>query len=134
MMISNVKGNFGKFTANVQFDEQKPTSLAVEATVDVSSINTGIDKRDEHLKSADFFDVAKYPSITFKSTKVESAGTGKYRVYGDFTMHGVTKSIVLDGEGFSPILRNPWGKMVTGRQCYCHDQSQRFRSVLESSY
>lgn len=113
MMVSNVKGDFAGVTGKIVWDGN-PTTATVEATIDASTIDTGVDKRDEHLRSADFFDVAKFPTITFKSTKVEAAGTGRLEVKGDLTMHGVTKEVVLDVEGPTAEFKNPWGKTVIG--------------------
>ncbi|XXF76721.1 YceI family protein [Myxococcaceae bacterium GXIMD 01537] len=114
LMVSNVRGEFGKVTGAVNFDEKDPTKSTVEATIDASTINTREPKRDEHLKSPDFFDVAKYPSITFKSKSVKKAGAGKLKVAGDLTMHGVTKEVVLDVEGPSKEIKDPWGNSKAG--------------------
>ena len=94
--IALIRGEFGKVTGTVDYDDKDVTKSTVEATIDVTSINTGNAKRDEHLKAPDFFDVAKYPTITFKSTKVAKAGQGKLKVTGDLTMHGVTKPVTFD--------------------------------------
>jgi polyisoprenoid-binding protein YceI len=90
--LASVSGKFGQFTVNLQFDETDITKSTVEATIKADSINTGIAGRDNHLKTADFFDVAKYPDITFKSKKVEKKGKVNILI-GDFSMHGVTKEI-----------------------------------------
>lgn len=90
--LASVSGKFGQFSVNLQFDETDITKSTVEATIKADSINTGIGGRDNHLKTADFFDVAKYPEITFKSKKVEKKGKG-FLLTGDFSMHGVTKEI-----------------------------------------
>jgi polyisoprenoid-binding protein YceI len=102
-MISTVKGKFPKFTATAVVDEKEPTRAVVEASIDAASLDTGEAKRDEHLKSPDFFDVAKYPTITFKSTKVEAAGDRHFKLHGDLTMHGVTKPVVLDVEATQQV-------------------------------
>lgn len=99
MMISDVKGEFEKFSGTITADGADPNSVKIEAAIDAASINTRSDKRDGHLKSPDFLDVAKYPTITFKSTRIEAAGTGKWKVTGDLTLHGVTKAVVLDVTG-----------------------------------
>ena len=99
MMVSTVRGQMGKVTGTVVYDAADVTKSKVEASIDVTGINTRDEKRDAHLKSPDFFDVAQFPAMTFVSTKVEAAGAGKLRVTGDLTMHGVTKSVVLDVEG-----------------------------------
>jgi polyisoprenoid-binding protein YceI len=99
MMISTVRGQFRTFTAAAVGDPATPQEAKIEATIDVSSIDTGNEKRDTHLKSADFFDVAQFGKMTFKSKKIEPAGSGKYKVTGDLTLHGVTKEVVLEVEG-----------------------------------
>jgi polyisoprenoid-binding protein YceI len=98
MMISNVKGQFQKTSGTITTNGSDPASAMIDATIDASSVDTRVDKRDMHLKSPDFLDVAKYPTITFKSTKVEAAGPNKWKVTGDLTLHGVTKPVVLDVE------------------------------------
>lgn len=113
MMVSNVRGEFGKASGTVQLDEKNPAKSKVEATIDATTINTREAKRDAHLKSADFFDVAKYPTITFKSTKVEKAASG-YKVTGDLTMHGVTKPVVLDVAALTPEIKDPYGNTKVG--------------------
>lgn len=96
LVISNVRGEFGAYQGKLVLDESDVTKSTVEATIDVNTIDTKVADRDAHLKSADFFDVAKYPSITFKSTKVARAGKDKLKIRGDLTLHGVTKPVVLD--------------------------------------
>jgi polyisoprenoid-binding protein YceI len=96
LVISNVRGEFRTYQGKVVLDESDVTKSTVEATIDVNSLDTKVADRDAHLKNADFFDVAKYPSITFKSTKVAKAGKDGLKVTGDLTLHGVTKPVVLD--------------------------------------
>jgi polyisoprenoid-binding protein YceI len=108
LMISTVRGDFDKTSGKVMLDEADITRSTVEASIDVASISTRDEKRDGHLKSPDFFDVAKFPTITFKSTKVEKAGDG-LKVTGDLTMHGVTKPVVLDVAGPSKEVKDPYG-------------------------
>lgn len=115
MMVANVKGEFSKVTGTVTFDEKDPSKSSVNASIDASTIDTRNEQRDGHLKSPDFFDVAKFPTITFKSKKVEKAGEGKYKVTGDLTMHGVTKEAVLDVESSFKESKHPFtGAAVTG--------------------
>jgi polyisoprenoid-binding protein YceI len=114
LAISNVRGEFKKTAGTVVLDEQDPKKSSVEATIETASIHTREDKRDEHLRSADFFDVAKYPTMTFKSTKVEKAGRGKYKVTGDLTLHGVTKPVVLQVEGPTQEVTDPTGSVRRG--------------------
>ena len=114
LLISNVRGQFGKTEGVVVYDEADPSRSRVEATIDVASVNTRDEKRDGHLKSPDFFDVAKYPTITFKSTKVEKAGAGALKVTGNLTMKGVTKQVVLDVAGPSAEVKDPYGNVRRG--------------------
>jgi polyisoprenoid-binding protein YceI len=116
MMVSNVNGSFNVKSGVVNVDDKDITKSTVEATLDAASVNTGNTKRDEHLRAPDFFDAAKYPTITFKSTKVEKAGEGKLKVSGDLTMHGVTKPVVLDVTGPSQESKDPWGNTRRGVQ------------------
>ncbi len=113
MMVSKAKGQFNKITGKIALDEKDLTKSTVEATIDVASIDTNNTKRDEHLRSPDFFDVEKFPSITFKSTKVEKKGKDALKVTGDLTLHGVTKSVVLETTLTGPST-NPWGQQVRG--------------------
>ena len=108
MMITNVTGKFNDISGAFEFDEKTNTLKSINGEIIVASINTANEKRDEHLKAEDMFDVAKFQKITFKSTKIE-----KDAVYGDFTMKGVTKNIKLDLET-SSVIKDPWGKQRTG--------------------
>src|SRR5579862_5505348 len=105
MMLSNVTGEFDKFSGTITANGDDPKSVAIEVTIDAASIDTRAEKRDNHLKSPDFLDVAKYPTITFKSTKVEAAGQDRWKVTGDLTLHGVTKPVVLDVTGPTPEVK-----------------------------
>lgn len=114
LMVSNVRGEFRKVAGTVTGDQTKPAAAVVEATIDAASIDTREAKRDEHLRSADFLDVAKHPTITFRSKKVEPAGDGKFKVTGDLTLHGVTKEVVLDVSDVTPPITDPSGKTRAG--------------------
>lgn len=114
LMVSNVKGSFEKHSGTVEINDKDITKSRVEVTIDTNSINTNVKKRDEHLRSADFFDVAKYPSMIFVSKKVAKAGKDKLKVTGDLTLHGVTKEVVLDVEGPSQEIKDPWGSIRRG--------------------
>lgn len=114
MMLSNVTGEFGKVSGTIQGDQTAPASAVIEATIDASTINTREAKRDDHLKSADFLDVAKYPTMTFKSRKIEPAGPGSFKVTGDLTLHGVAKEVVLDVSDVTPPIKDPMGKTRAG--------------------
>ena len=114
MMVSNVHGQFNKISGAIQFDPADVGRSSVEAKIDVSGIYTGIQKRDEHLRSPDFFDAEKYPAIAFKSTKVESAGGHSFKVSGDLTIHGVTRPAILNAEHFGPVKGTEEGETVIG--------------------
>ena len=113
-MVSHVKGNFNKYSGIVDINDKDITKSKVDVTIDASSINTIVQKRDEHLKSADFFDVAKYPTLTFVSKKWTKAAKGALKVAGDLTIHGVTKSVVLTVNPFSKESKDPWGNTRRG--------------------
>lgn len=108
LMITTVKGRFTDVSGTIHMDEANPAASSVDAVINAGSIDTRTDQRDAHLKSADFLEVERYPEITFKSTNVERAGDGQYRVTGNLTIHGVTKQVVLDvhDEGRT---KDPWG-------------------------
>jgi polyisoprenoid-binding protein YceI len=114
MMVSNVRGEFSKVSGTVEGDEQALQKAVIAATIDAASINTREAKRDNHLKSADFLDVAKYPTITFKSKTIEPAGSGQFKVTGDLTLHGVTKEVVLDVSDVTAPIKDPMGKTRAG--------------------
>lgn len=116
LMISTVRGDFGKVHGIAIIDEQDLSRSSVEATIDAASINTRNEKRDEHLRNADFLDVEQYPTITFKSKKVEKVGEGKFKVTGDLTLRGMTKEVVLDVEGSPVPVKDPFGKTKVGGQ------------------
>lgn len=112
-IVSNVKGQFGEFTGNFSYDPKAPEKASVEAVIQAKSINTNMDKRDGHLRSPDFFDVEKYPTLSFKSTSAKSSGPGKLEVTGVLTLHGVSKPVVLSIEG-GDLAKDPWGGTRTG--------------------
>lgn len=114
LMVSTVRGTLGKITGTLNLDEADPTRSTVEATIDVAGIDTREPKRDMHLRSPDFFDVAKFPKITFKSKKAERVADGKYRVTGDLTIRDVTREVVLDVEGFPKPFKDPFGSVRMG--------------------
>lgn len=114
LMISNVKGEFTKTSGSVVWDGKDLSTAVLEATIDASSISTREPKRDAHLKSPDFLDVAKYPTLTFKSTSVEPAGKGKFRMAGDLTIHGVTRPVVFEVNGPTPVIKDPYGNQRVG--------------------
>jgi polyisoprenoid-binding protein YceI len=109
MAISTVRGAFTKVSGTVQVDDADITKSTVDVTIDAASIDTRVEGRDKDLRSDHFFDVEKYPTLTFKSTKVEQVAPGKLKVTGDLTIHGVTKPAVLDVEGPTAAVKDPWG-------------------------
>ncbi|HEY1903407.1 MAG TPA: YceI family protein [Terracidiphilus sp.] len=114
MMISNVKGSFNGLSGTLQLDETDRTHSTVEASIDVTTLKTGDDQRDGHLKSADFFDTEKFPTFTFKSTNVDSKGGADYAVTGNLTLHGVTKAVTFAVEDLSEPSKDPWGNQRIG--------------------
>lgn len=114
MVISNVRGELGKVNGTLTLDEKDITKSKVEATIDVAGVDTREPKRDEDLRSPNFFDVAKFPVITFKSTKVERAGKDGLKVTGDLTIRDVTKPVVLKVTGPTAEVKDPWGNIRRG--------------------
>jgi polyisoprenoid-binding protein YceI len=116
LMVSSVRGEFEKVTGKIVYDEADVTKSAADITIDAASINTRVAKRDEHLRSPDFLDVAKYPRITFKSKRVEKAGNGALKMTGDLSIRGVTNEVVLAVEGPTTSIKDPWGNQRVGGQ------------------
>lgn len=114
MMISNVKGEFHAIKGSLTLNSTDITRSSVDATIDVSTINTREEQRDTHLKSADFFDVALFPIMTFKSTEIQKRGGDTLAVSGDLTLHGVTHNVVLEVEGLSAPVKDPYGNTRIG--------------------
>jgi polyisoprenoid-binding protein YceI len=114
MTISTVRGQFNKVAGTITANDNDPATAVIEATIDTASIDTHSPDRDSDLKSANFLDVAKYPTMTFKSKKIEAAGPGKYNVVGDLTLHGVTKEVTLVVEATGAPIKDPWGNMRAG--------------------
>lgn len=113
MMIAKVHGAFEKFSGKLSLDAKDLSKSSIEVSIEASSINTHEAQRDTHLKSADFFDVEKFPTLTFKSSRVEGQA-GDLKVSGDLTIHGVTQKVVLDVEGPSAEMKDPWGNLKIG--------------------
>jgi polyisoprenoid-binding protein YceI len=113
MMISNVSGSFGAFSANVASEGDDFANSNINFEAEIESINTGVADRDGHLKSADFFDGAKYPNLNFKSTSVANNGEGNLTISGDLTIKGVTKGVTLEGE-LSEVAVDPYGQTKVG--------------------
>jgi polyisoprenoid-binding protein YceI len=135
LMISNVRGEFGKVTGTVNWDDTDVSKSTAEATIDTTTINTHEPKRDEDLKSPNFFDVAKYPTITFKSTSVKKVGPDRLSITGDLTMHGVTKPVTLDAT-YTHELKDPWGNTRRGASARTKlnrkDFELKYNKTLES--
>jgi polyisoprenoid-binding protein YceI len=112
MVISKVHGRFAKWSGSIELDQQDLTRSSVSVSIDVDSIDTQVKDRDAHLRSPDFFEVAKYPQITFKSGRIAKVGD-RYQVTGDLTLHGVTRPVTLDAE-FAGTGKDPWGNERAG--------------------
>jgi polyisoprenoid-binding protein YceI len=113
LLVSKVRGRFNKWSGTLLIDEADLGASSVEVQIDAASVDTSEPKRDEHLRSADFFDVEKFPHLTFKSTRVEKNGDDRLRVAGDLSLHGFTHPVVLDVERGGSV-RDPWGLQRTG--------------------
>jgi polyisoprenoid-binding protein YceI len=114
MMISNVKGQFTRVKGTLALDETDLTNSHVEASIEAASINTRDTERDTHLKSADFFEAEKFPTLSFKSTRISRVGDGEVAVAGDLTIHGITRNVVFSVEGPTPPTKDPWGNTRVG--------------------
>ena len=112
--ISTVRGSFTKVSGTVEYDPADPTKSSIDVTIDPASIDTRVEGRDKDLRGEHFFDVTKYPTMTFKSKRVESAGAGKLKVVGDLTMHGVTKEVTLDVDGPTEPMKDQRGNQHMG--------------------
>jgi len=114
LMVSSVRGEFEKVTGKIVYDESDVTKSTADITIDAASVNTRVAKRDADLRSPNFLDVAKHPTITFRSKRVEKTGNGTLKMTGDLTIHGVTKEVVLDIDGPTPAVKDPWGNVRVG--------------------
>jgi polyisoprenoid-binding protein YceI len=136
MMISTVRGEFTGITGTVTSDPKDPAHDAVEATIDCTTVNTGVAKRDTQLKSADFFDVVHHPTMKFKSKRVEKTGDGKLKVIGDLTINATTQEVVLDAEGPTASIRDPRGNEKVGVSASTQISRKKFgitwNEVMES--
>jgi polyisoprenoid-binding protein YceI len=112
--VSTVRGAFTKVNGTLLYDAANPGKSSIQATIDAASVDTRVEMRDNDLRSANYFDVQKYPTITFQSKKIEAAGAGKLKVTGDLTIHGVTKEAVLDVDGPTAPIKDPWGNQRMG--------------------
>jgi polyisoprenoid-binding protein YceI len=114
MMISNVKGKFTGLAGKLSLNDADVSKSSIEASIPVATVNTGDEQRDGHLKSADFFDVEKFPNMTFTSIRVVPNGAGEGKVTGELTLHGVTKLVTFEVEGPSQPAKDPWGNTRIG--------------------
>ena len=112
--VSTVRGAFTKVSGTVVYDAANPSKSSLQATIDAASVDTRVDARDNDLRSPNYLDVKKYPTITFQSKRVEAAGPGKLKIIGDLMIHGVTKEVVLDVDGPSAPMKDPWGNQRMG--------------------
>ena len=135
MVIASVKGRFATFDATADIDDANLPASSATISIDAASIDTRDATRDNHLRSADFFDVEKFPKITFQSKKVEARGNGDYRIVGDLTIHGVSKEVALDAEVSGPV-KDPWGNTRVGVSAQTKinrkDWGLNWNSVLEA--
>jgi len=111
--VSTVRGAFMKVSGSATYDTD-PSKNSVDVSIDANSVDTRVQMRDNDLRSPNFLDVQKYPTITFKSKQVKSAGAGKLQIVGDLTIHGVTKEVTLDVDGPSAPIKDPWGNQRIG--------------------
>ena len=136
LMVSTVRGTFDTFDVTATIDENDVSRSSVEATIEVASVNTRNEKRDDHLKSADFFDVATHPTLTFKSKAVEKVQDNAYKVTGDLTLMGVTQEVVLEVAGSPKAMKDPWGNSRVGGTVTTTinrtDYGLKYNSVLDS--
>lgn len=114
LMISNVRGEFTKLSGSAAIHRADPLKSAVEVTIEAASVNTREPQRDEHLRSADFFDVANHPTLTFRSTRIEALGPENFKLTGDLTIRGVTKQVTFEVEGPTAPVKDPWGNTRAG--------------------
>lgn len=126
LAVSTVRGKFSKFSGTIDFDPANPTAIRIDATIDATSIDTGNADRDKHLRSPDFFDVASFPTLTFKSKKAVKEGD-KLKVTGDLTLHGVTREVVLEVEGPTKPVTDPWGNVKIGAEAQTTINRQDFK-------
>ncbi len=136
LMVSTVRGTFDTFDVTATIDENDVSRSSVEATIEVASVNTRNEKRDDHLKGADFFDVATHPTLTFKSKAVEKVQDNAYKVTGDLTLMGVTQEVVLEVTGSPKAIKDPWGNSRVGGTATTTinrtDYGLKYNSVLDS--
>lgn len=126
LAVSTVRGAFTKVSGSATFDPADPSKTALDATIDASSVDTRVDMRDKDLRSANFLDVEKFPTLTFRAKQTKAAGAGKLQITGDLTIHGVTKEVVLDVDGPSAAIKDPWGNQRIGASASTKIKRQDF--------
>ncbi|HWF14135.1 MAG TPA: YceI family protein [Candidatus Acidoferrales bacterium] len=114
LMISNVRGEFTRITGSAAINPADLSQSTIEVEIDANSVNTREPQRDDHLRSADFLDVANYPTLSFRSTQIKSNGPDNLKITGDLTIHGVTKEVTFEAEGPTPPVKDPWGNIRAG--------------------
>ena len=124
--VSTVRGAFMKVSGSAKYDPSDPSKGALDATIEASSVDTRVEMRDNDLRSPNFLDVQKYPTITFHSKETKAAGPGKLKITGDLTIHGVTKEVVLDVDGPSSPIKDPWGNQRIGASAATRINRQDF--------
>ena len=124
--VSTVRGAFTKVSGSAQHDSADPSKDTLEATIDTNSIDTRVEMRDKDLRSPNFLDVQKYPTITFHSKQTKVPGPGKLLITGDLTIHGITKEVVLDVDGPSAPIKDPWGNQRIGASATTKIKRQDF--------
>ncbi|HLV86277.1 MAG TPA: YceI family protein [Candidatus Sulfotelmatobacter sp.] len=112
--VSTVRGAFTKVSGSAKYDPADPSKTSLDASIEAASVDTRVEMRDKDLRSPNFLDAEKFPTITFHSKQVKSVGSGKLQILGDLTIHGVTKEVTLDVEGPSPVIKDPWGNQRIG--------------------
>jgi polyisoprenoid-binding protein YceI len=133
LMVSNVRGEFGQIGGRIVIDDVDLTRSTVDVTIDVSTVNTHDPKRDEHLRSPDFFDVAQFPVITFKSKRVQPGKGGDLFVTGDLTIRGISREVTLDVEPLSPEVNDPWGNVKRGASARARINRKDFNVVWNAA-
>lgn len=135
MMVTTVRGHFKEYRGTVELDPSDLTTAKIVGEIDVLSIETGVQQRDDHLRTSDFFDAPNHPHIRFESTRIAAKGDGEYLVHGNITIRGVTQPITFDAE-FHGVAKNPWGKTVAGLSARAtlnrKDFGVNYNAVLEA--
>jgi polyisoprenoid-binding protein YceI len=124
--VSTVRGAFMKVSGSAKYDAADPSKGSLDATIEATSVDTRVEMRDNDLRSPNFLDVAKYPTITFHSKQTKAAGAGKLQITGDLTIHGVTKEVVLDVDGPTAPIKDPWGNQRFGASATTKIKRQDF--------